>query len=72
MSAFKKHFADHPATVGQTYLEHFAFSASFSLRLLLASFTAIVHAIFPCFFEKNTSRSIEELSQRMQQRHGAK
>lgn len=72
MNALKKHFADHPATVGQTYLEHFAFSASFSLRLLFASFTAIVHAIFPCFFEKNTSRSIEDLSKRMQRQHDAK
>ena len=71
MKALKRHFAEHPATVGQTYFQHFAFSASFSLRLLQASFTAIVHAFIPCFFIKTTGRSIEELNKRMQHQHGA-
>lgn len=57
---------EHPHSVGQTYWQHFRFSASFSLRLLGAAFTAMAHALIPAAYESTTSRSVEALYQRMQ------
>jgi hypothetical protein len=65
MQILDRIFTKHPASVGQSYMQHFAFSATFSIRLLIASFTALIHALLPCFFQSTTSRYIEELSRRM-------
>jgi len=56
---------EHPKSVGQSYWEHFRFSASFSMRLLVAASTALIHAVFPGAFETTTSRSIDKLHDRI-------
>ncbi len=48
-------FKEHPASVGQSYGQHFKFSASVAITLLCASFTALVHALAPPVFESTTS-----------------
>lgn len=58
-------FSDHPATVGETYGEHFATAAGFSARLLLAGLACAVHAVFPFLFVKTGSNAIRELHRRM-------
>jgi len=66
ISAIAKTCHSHPNSVGQTYWQHFRFSASFSLRLLGAAFTAMAHALIPAAYESTTSKSVEELYQRIQ------
>lgn len=58
-------FTEHPASVGETYGEHFVTAATFSIRLLAASFCCAVHAILPFLFVKTGSRMINELHGRM-------
>lgn len=54
-------FTAHPASVGETYGEHFRFASRFSFRLLGAGLAAAIHAIVPCLFEKTASRMIAEM-----------
>ena len=61
-------FTAHPASVEETYLEHMAFAARFSSRLLLAAFAAAVHAVFPFLFEKTASTVVRELYERTHNR----
>lgn len=66
---FGRNCVEHPKSVGQTYLQHFMFSASFALRLAAAAFTAIMHALIPGLFESTTSKAINSLHARMQRQH---
>ena len=61
-------FKDHPASVGETYGQHMAFAFGFSLALFKAAFAALIHAIFPCFFEKTASQAIRQLHARIENR----
>jgi hypothetical protein len=58
-------FTAHPATVGETYGQHFAAAMGFSLGLLKASLCCALHAVFPFLCERSGSRCIEQLHERM-------
>jgi hypothetical protein len=58
-------FTAHPATVGETYGEHFATASVFSRHLFLAAAACAVHAVFPFLFEKTASGIIRGLHERM-------
>lgn len=40
-------FTDHPASVGETYGEHFLVATHFAAELAKASFACAVHAFYP-------------------------
>jgi len=61
----KRLFTDHPATVGETYGEHFAAASYFARKLLVAAGACAVHAVFPFLFEKTASGIIRGLHERM-------
>ncbi len=61
----KRKFTEHPASVGETYGQHFVSAMSFSVTLLRAAFVCGVHAILPFMFEKTGSRCVTELYDRM-------
>lgn len=58
MSILDRAFLAHPRTVGETYLEHFAFALRIGSRLLMAGSAAVVHALVPCLCETTASRII--------------
>lgn len=58
-------FSEHPASVGESYSEHFATAGGFGWALLKASFACFVHALLPFAFEKTGSKAITELHARM-------
>lgn len=64
MSLFKP-FTEHPATVGETYGEHFSTALSFSFLMLRGAIGCAVHALFPFLFIKTGSECIECLHDRM-------
>lgn len=64
MSLVQK-FTEHPATVGESYGEHFVSAMSFSLAMLRAAFCCAVHAVLPFTFEKTGSQCITSLYDRM-------
>ncbi len=61
----KSLFTDHPASVGETYTEHMAMAAGFSIRMLAAGLACMVHAVLPFLFVKTGSTTIAGLHDRM-------
>jgi hypothetical protein len=61
----KRLMTEHPASVGETYTEHFGQASFFAVRLFLASLACAVHAVLPFLFVKTGSRSVEMLYKRM-------
>ncbi len=59
---------DHPASVGESYPEHFMFASRFGLKLIGAGLAAIVHGFLPCAFEKTASSVIKDLYPRVANR----
>jgi Family of unknown function (DUF6356) len=64
MSIYAK-FTDHPATVGETYGQHFLAAMGFSLRMLRGAACCALHAVFPFLCEHTASTAITELHERM-------
>jgi len=58
-------FTRHPASVGETYGEHFAFATGVGSRLIAAGLACMLHAIFPFLFERTGSRAIIALHARV-------
>jgi len=58
-------FTEHPASVNETYGEHFVMSWSFAFRLLGAGLACLVHGIFPFLCVTTGSSTIRELHERM-------
>ena len=54
-------FTRHPASVGETYIEHMQVAGGFGLRLFLASLACFVHALLPFLFERTGSTAIQAL-----------
>ncbi|MEM8815532.1 MAG: DUF6356 family protein [Pseudomonadota bacterium] len=63
--SLKARFTEHPATVGETYGEHFVSAMGFSLAMLRAAFCCAVHALLPFLFVKTGSECITGLHDRM-------
>ena len=61
-------FTAHPASVGETYWQHFFFATKFSLRLFGAAFAALVHAVLPFLFDKTASKIVAKLHARLTNR----
>jgi Family of unknown function (DUF6356) len=64
-SLSKLSFTEHPATVGETYAQHFQTAAGFSMRMIAGGLACLVHAVFPFLFESTGSAAIRSLHERM-------
>ena len=64
----KNPFIDHPSKVDETYLEHMWCAVKFFIKLQLLSFVALIHAVFPFWFEFTSSDGIKKLNECMQDR----
>jgi len=60
-----KLFTHHPASVGETYLQHLFAAGGFTAQLLLAALACLVHALLPFLFERTASARIDALHSRM-------
>lgn len=67
-------FTDHPASVGETYGEHFGMASGFGIRMILGGLACLVHGFLPFLFTKTGSKIVTELHGRMvthRNRHAA-
>lgn len=62
-------FTEHPASVGETYLEHLCTAASFSARMMLGAAACFLHALLPFAFRRTGSTCIQQLHDRMVVNH---
>ena len=65
MTTWKRLFTDHPASVDETYGQHFAAAMGFGLRMIWGGLVCMVHAIVPGAFCTKGSDMICELHERM-------
>ncbi len=63
--SIKSLFMDHPASVGESYMQHMHSAATFSFWLLIAAIACGVHAIFPFACVKTGSKIIIRLNLQM-------
>ncbi|MEO6929511.1 MAG: DUF6356 family protein [Casimicrobiaceae bacterium] len=54
-------FTAHPATVGETYAQHFRFALRFGMLMTLGGLAALVHALLPFCFVTTAGRISDEL-----------
>jgi uncharacterized protein DUF6356 len=65
MSAFNRLFTEHPASVNESYWQHFASAMGFGARMIWGGLVCLVHAVFPGVCCTKGSEMIGELHERM-------
>jgi hypothetical protein len=63
--SIKRFFVEHPASVDESYREHFRVAAGFAGSLAVASAAAAVHALVPGLCTTTASGRITALHERM-------
>lgn len=58
-------FTEHPASVGESYVEHMGQAGYFGGRMILAGVACLLHGLLPFLFTRTGSRTIEHLHGRM-------
>jgi hypothetical protein len=64
-------FNDHPASVGETYGEHFGVAARFGWRLTRGGVGCMIHAALPFLFRTAGSDAVRELHDQLVAKRGA-
>jgi hypothetical protein len=54
-------FVEHPASVGESYGQHFFHAFGFSLRMAAGALAVGVHAVFPFLFTRTGSAVLSSL-----------
>jgi hypothetical protein len=58
-------FLDHPAAVGETYLQHLGVASRFGLTMIAGGAASLVHAVVPTLFQTTGSRTVIGLHARL-------
>jgi uncharacterized protein DUF6356 len=61
----KRFFTEHPASVGETYGEHFVFAVTLGSRMVAGGLACIVHGVLPELCKTTGSRTIRTLALRL-------
>lgn len=65
MSLFRSIFIEHPASVDETYLQHFISALSFGTKMIVAGVACMVHGLLPALFVTRGSDTVCVLHERM-------
>ncbi|MBT3247057.1 MAG: hypothetical protein HN979_00655 [Actinobacteria bacterium] len=66
----KRFFAEHPATVGESYGQHLRRALRSAVSLGGAAIACTVHAFVPALFETTASRTVTRLNDEITGLHG--
>lgn len=58
-------FTDHPASVGESYAEHFGVATRFGLTMVTGGIACFAHAVCPALFQRTGSTSVKRLYSEM-------
>lgn len=58
-------FTEHPATVGENYVQHMGMALSFGFKLVGSGLACLVHAILPFLFQATGRNAVSQLHDRM-------
>lgn len=65
MPSLLRPFTKHPASVNETYGQHFASAWSFGWRMVVAGVACVIHGLLPFLFTTTGSDTIRRLHDRM-------
>ena len=65
MEQIKRLFTEHPASVGENYLQHLGSAWYFAWQMTLGAANCFIHGLFPFLFEKTGSGRVAHLHDRM-------
>ena len=69
---FNRLFVDHPRSVEESYVEHFAVASKFGLTMIRGGLCALVHALVPGWCVTTGSETIKRLNRIMVEQRRAK
>ncbi len=61
----KRAFTEHPASVGESYVEHMGMAFGFGAKMVFSGLACLLHGIFPFLFTRTGRKCIEDLHFRM-------
>ncbi|HWK45609.1 MAG TPA: DUF6356 family protein [Stellaceae bacterium] len=61
----KRLFTEHPASVGETYLEHMRFASATGATMIAGGAACLVHGVLPFLCVTTGSRTIRKLATRI-------
>lgn len=61
----KQAFTEHPASVGESYVEHMGMAFGFGGKMVVSGLACLIHGIFPFLFTRTGRSCIEDLHTRM-------
>jgi hypothetical protein len=65
-------FLDHPASVGESYVEHFGVATRFGVRMVVGGIGAVIHGVLPFACKTAGSRTVAALHAEMVAKRHAK
>lgn len=65
LTMVRRLFLDHPASVGEGYLEHASFAACFGWTMFLGSLACFIHALVPALCQSTGSATVIKLHERL-------
>lgn len=69
---FRRLFLDHPASVGESYTEHFRVAGGFGVAMIVGGVGALLHAFLPFVCQTRGSDTINTLHARLVAKRDAK
>ena len=64
-------FLDHPASVGESYAEHFGVASRFGIAMIGGGLAGLVHAVLPFAFKTTGSRTVIRLNKQIVDKRAA-
>lgn len=61
ITMMQRWFAEHPRSVGESYLEHSRAAARFGLAMVSGGIACLLHALVPALFERTGSSTVKRL-----------
>jgi hypothetical protein len=68
LAMLQKLLFEHPRQIGETYTEHASHACSIGLRMIGAGLACLVHAVLPGLCVRTASRTVNAITDLMQQR----
>ena len=68
---FRRLFLDHPATVGESFTQHFGVASRFGIAMIWGGLGAVAHAFVPAVCKTRGSDTVAALHAQMVAKRGA-
>ena len=59
------YFTEHPASVGESYVEHLKAASGFGVLMIASGLACLIHGLVPALFTRTGSQTVQRLHDRM-------